>query len=64
MILRAPIEPMLATPARTVPHGDGWVLEPKCDGWVLEPKWDGFRALAHVDEDRVRLFTSRSARRS
>jgi bifunctional non-homologous end joining protein LigD len=41
---------MLATPARTVPQGDGW---------VLEPKWDGFRGLAHVNETGVRLYTRR-----
>jgi bifunctional non-homologous end joining protein LigD len=41
---------MLATPGHEVPHGDGW---------VLEPKWDGFRAIAHVDDERPRLFTRR-----
>jgi hypothetical protein len=26
---------------------------------MLEPKWDVFRAVAHVDEEGVRLFTRR-----
>jgi bifunctional non-homologous end joining protein LigD len=36
------------SPARELPAGDGW---------VLEPKWDGIRAIAHVTERGPRLFT-------
>ena len=32
-------EPMLATPSESLPHGDGW---------LFEPKWDGYRALGYV----------------
>ena len=39
---------MLATPARALPDGDDW---------VLEPKWDGWRALAHVTPAGARIFT-------
>ena len=48
MLLDGPISPMLATPGRALPEGDGW---------VLEPKWDGWRALAHVTPDGPRIFT-------
>ena len=48
MLLDGPIAPMLCSPARDLPVGDGW---------VLEPKWDGIRAIAHVTEDDPRLFT-------
>lgn len=34
--LDPPIEPMLAKAAEALPHGDGW---------LYEPKWDGFRAI-------------------
>ena len=32
--------PMLARPTPAIPHGDGW---------IYEPKWDGFRALVFRD---------------
>ena len=48
VLLDGPIAPMLCTPGRSLPDGDGW---------VLEPKWDGIRAVAHVTEDGPRLFT-------
>ena len=48
MLLDGPITPMLCTPGRALPEGEGW---------VLEPKWDGIRAVAHVTEDGPRLFT-------
>ena len=48
MLLDGPIAPMLCTPGRELPAGDGW---------VLEPKWDGIRATAHVTEQGPRLFT-------
>lgn len=45
------VAPMLLTQARELPHGDGW---------VLQPKWDGIRFLAHVDHSRdVRCWTRR-----
>lgn len=37
MLLDGPISPMLATPGRALPDGDGW---------ALEPKWDGEREVA------------------
>jgi ATP-dependent DNA ligase len=43
---------MLATLARTVPEGDGW---------LFEPKWDGFRCIVFRDHDDVEL-TSRNER--
>lgn len=43
---------MLATPARSIPRGPGW---------VHEVKWDGMRVLADVADGRVRL-TSRTER--
>jgi ATP-dependent DNA ligase len=42
----APLEPMLASAADTVPSGEGW---------HYEPKWDGFRVLLFRDGDRVHL---------
>jgi bifunctional non-homologous end joining protein LigD len=40
-VRRAPrrYAPMLASPAATIPTGDGW---------LFEPKWDGYRALGYV----------------
>jgi ATP-dependent DNA ligase len=35
-----PVAPMLAKAAAELPHGDGW---------LYEPKWDGFRALVFRD---------------
>jgi bifunctional non-homologous end joining protein LigD len=40
--------PMMATPARALPVGDGW---------SYEVKWDGYRTLALKDGPRVRLFS-------
>jgi bifunctional non-homologous end joining protein LigD len=48
VLLEGPIAPMLATPGRAMPEGDGW---------VLEPKWDGWRAVAHVTGEGARIFT-------
>jgi ATP-dependent DNA ligase len=48
VLLDGPIAPMLCSPGRPLPAGDG------C---VLEPKWDGIRAIVHVTEDGPRLFT-------
>lgn len=42
----APLEPMLAKAATTLPTGDGW---------FYDPKWDGFRALVFVDDDGLLL---------
>jgi bifunctional non-homologous end joining protein LigD len=42
--------PMLATSSDALPHGDGW---------LYEPKWDGFRALVTVAGGDV-SFTSRN----
>jgi ATP-dependent DNA ligase len=53
VILEPPIEPMLATPARELPAGDGW---------LFEPKWDGFRAIVFRDRDWLYL-QSRDLRR-
>jgi hypothetical protein len=39
---------MPCSPGRALPAGKGW---------VLEPKWDGIRAIAHVTEQGLRLFT-------
>src|SRR5437868_772780 len=39
---------MLCTPGRTLPTGDGW---------ILEPKWDGIRVLAHITPQGLRLHT-------
>jgi ATP-dependent DNA ligase len=41
-----PLQPMLSSPARALPDGDGW---------QFEPKWDGFRALVFRDGDQVVL---------
>ena len=38
--------PMLATPVKELPRGDGW---------LFEPKWDGYRALAYVRGGEVEL---------
>jgi bifunctional non-homologous end joining protein LigD len=48
VLLDGPIAPMLCSPGRELPQGEGW---------VLEPKWDGIRAIAHVTEAGPRLFT-------
>ena len=40
-------EPMLATASRTL-EGDGWAFEPKLDGW---------RALVHVGEAMVAVYS-------
>ena len=48
MLLDGPIAPMLCSPCRELPAGEGW---------VLEPKWDGIRAIAHVTDSGPRLFT-------
>ncbi len=45
-----PYEPMLATASESLPHGEGW---------VYEPKWDGFRAIVSVSGGDV-VFTSRN----
>jgi len=42
--------PMLATASETLPHGEGW---------VYEPKWDGFRAIVTVSGGEA-TFTSRN----
>jgi ATP-dependent DNA ligase len=47
--LEPPIEPMLAKASAGLPHGDGW---------LYEPKWDGFRALVFRDGDEL-LIQSR-----
>ena len=39
-----PLEPMLASPAASLPAGEGW---------LFEPKWDGFRALVFRDRDET-----------
>src|SRR4051794_8241251 len=39
-----PVEPMLAKIADEIPHGDGF---------LFEPKWDGFRAIVFRDKDDV-----------
>jgi ATP-dependent DNA ligase len=39
-----PVEPMLAKIADDIPHGDGF---------LFEPKWDGFRAIVFRDTDDV-----------
>jgi bifunctional non-homologous end joining protein LigD len=48
VLLDGPIAPMLCSPGRGLPSGEGW---------VLEPKWDGIRAIAHITERGPRLFT-------
>jgi bifunctional non-homologous end joining protein LigD len=49
--VEAPItkyQPMLATLAREVPQGDGW---------IFEVKWDGYRALAYVRGSETTLVS-------
>ncbi|KWR91256.1 DNA ligase D [Cupriavidus sp. IDO] len=46
--LPATLEPQLATPAASLPKGNGW---------IVETKFDGYRLLARVDKGRVKLFT-------
>jgi ATP-dependent DNA ligase len=41
-----PLEPMLSNAAASIPHGDGW---------LFEPKWDGFRTLVFRDGDEIVL---------
>jgi len=41
-----PLAPMLAKATAEIPHGDGW---------LYEPKWDGFRTLVFRDGDEVLL---------
>src|SRR5258708_23048570 len=41
-----PLPPMLAKAADELPHGDGW---------LYEPKWDGFRTLVFRDGPKVHL---------
>jgi ATP-dependent DNA ligase len=41
-----PVEPMLAKSMDQLPHGEGW---------IYEPKWDGFRTLVFRDGDDVHL---------
>ena len=38
--------PMLATPVKELPRGEGW---------LFEPKWDGYRALAYLRGGEVEL---------
>ncbi len=45
-----PYAPMLAAASETLPHGEGW---------VYEPKWDGFRAIVSISAGDARL-TSRN----
>src|SRR3954454_8330499 len=42
----APLAPMLSTAGDELPHGDGW---------LFEPKWDGFRTLVFRDGGEVLL---------
>lgn len=44
--VRPPVSPMLATLARAIPTGEGW---------VYEPKWDGFRAIVFRDHDDITI---------
>jgi ATP-dependent DNA ligase len=37
---------MLAKAQTAIPHGDGW---------LYEPKWDGFRAIVFVDTDNIHI---------
>ncbi|HWQ01010.1 MAG TPA: DNA ligase D, partial [Gaiellaceae bacterium] len=41
-------EPMLATPAETLPSGSGW---------LFEVKWDGYRALAYLRGGEAKLVS-------
>jgi len=40
------LEPMLATPAKRLPAGEGW---------AYELKWDGVRALLHLERGELRI---------
>lgn len=44
--LKPPIKPMLSKLEREIPHGDGW---------LYEPKWDGFRAIVFRSGDDLRV---------
>jgi ATP-dependent DNA ligase len=44
--IHAPLPPMEAKRAEHLPHGEGW---------LYEPKWDGFRALVFRTGDRVTI---------
>jgi bifunctional non-homologous end joining protein LigD len=46
------LEPMLATPEKTPPTGDGW---------AYEIKWDGIRALGYVSAGKLKLSARRGA---
>src|SRR5215831_3473511 len=41
-----PLPPMLSAAADALPHGDGW---------LFEPKWDGFRTLVFRDGGEILL---------
>ena len=41
-----PIAPMLSSAADALPHGDGW---------LFEPKWDGFRTIVFRDAGEITL---------
>ncbi|MBW3594471.1 MAG: ATP-dependent DNA ligase [Actinobacteria bacterium] len=43
-----PIPPMLAKLQEDIPHGDGW---------LYEPKWDGFRAIVFRNENDVQIMS-------
>ncbi len=49
------LEPMLATPAKTPPAGEGW---------AFELKWDGVRALVFADGGETRISARRGAEAS
>jgi bifunctional non-homologous end joining protein LigD len=42
--------PMLAATAETLPHGEGW---------IYEPKWDGYRAIVSIAGGEARLTSRR-----
>ena len=46
------LEPMLATPAKRLPTGEGW---------AYELKWDGVRALLHLEQGELRICARRGA---
>lgn len=46
LVVRPPVEPMLAKRLSGLPDGDGW---------LFEPKWDGFRTLVFRNGDEVLL---------
>ncbi len=52
MMNAAPIAPMLAKLSESIPHGEGW---------MYEPKWDGFRCIVVRDGPLLEL-TSRNER--